>query len=93
MDRPTKPQNAAQKSAQTYFNKAAQDDSVAKQSRKKERATADAKTAKLRALRMAKEAADKQEADRLAAEPGHVAPTPRRKRAAPAKPTVQRFTY
>ena len=92
MDRPTK-QNAAQKSAQTYFNKTGQDDTSLNKQARKERAATDAKTAKLRALRLAKEAADKEEAERLAAQPGAAAPAPGRKRTTTPKPAVRRFTF
>ena len=57
-----------------------------KKSLKTERAQDSAKTAKLRALRLAKEQADKEEAQKLAAEKsGTEAKAPRRKRAKPAK--------
>ena len=91
MDR-HKPQNAAQKSAQTYFTKAAKSDTLAKQTRK-ERSVTETKTAKLRELRLAKEAADKTEAERLAAETGIPIPEPKPKRAPAAKSTVVRFSY
>ena len=79
MDQQTK-QSTAQKGAQKYFKKVAQDDTLAKQARKKERAVGAAKTAKLRALRLAKEASDKEVADKQAAENGGAVPSARRKR-------------
>ena len=93
MDNPIKKQNAAQKSAQNFFAKTGQDESLAKQSRKKERAAVDAKTAKLRELRLAKESSEKVEADRAASEAPST-PAVKRKRAAAVKaPKVLRFTY
>jgi hypothetical protein len=86
MDDHMKPANAAQKGAQKYFTKTGQDDALAKETRKKERTATAAKTARLRALRLAKEAADKEEADKLAAQKTDTpAPAPR-KRVAAAKP-------
>ena len=76
-----KSQNPTQKSAQKYFAKSAQDETLAKQVRKKERTVTAAKTARLRALRLAKEAADKQEVDRLAARKTAAAASGRRERA------------
>ena len=94
MDHQRKPQNNAQKSAQTFFTKAGQDESLAKQTRKKERTAVATKTAKLRELRLAKEAADKVEADRMAAEHPEPVRPERRKRAPAAKAAkVMRFTY
>ena len=60
-------QNSAQNSAQTYFRKADKSDDLIKKARKKERAASTAKTANLRQLRLAKEAADKEEAEKLQA--------------------------
>ena len=54
--------------AQKYFTQSEQRDTLVKQEIEKERAATDAKTAKLRALRLAKEAADQEAADKLAAE-------------------------
>jgi len=85
--------NAAQKSAQSHFTKAAASEGQAKQTVKQQRNAMEAKTSRLRELRMAKEAADKLEADKRVADGGAVVP-PKRRRAAPApKPTVVRFTY
>ena len=86
-------QSTAQKGAQKYFKKEAQDDTHAKQARK-ERAAGEAKTAKLRALRLAKEAADKETADKLSAENGGAKSATRRKRNAAVKaPGMVRMSY
>ena len=86
MPRPMQPRNAAQKSAQQYFKKTdLQPDALAKQLRKKERAAGAANTARLRELRLAKEAAEKQAADENGA-----APRPKSVRAARS---VLRLTY
>jgi hypothetical protein len=53
--------------AQTYFRRAKHDEDAAKQIRKKERAALAAKIENLRRLRLEKESADKEAADRLAA--------------------------
>ena len=93
MDDHTKAQNSAQKGAQKYFTKTAQDDTLAKETRKKERNVGAAKMAKLRALRLAKEAADKVETDRLAQTAG-AAPSAPRKRARAVKPAgMIRLSY
>jgi len=90
MTRPTQPQNAAQKNAQNYFRKAElQPETLLKQTRKKERVAAAANTAKLRGLRLAKEAAEKQEKDKMDAENG-TAPRPKPARAVKS---VLRLTY
>ena len=84
------PRTAAQKSARQYFTQTdLQPEQLAKQARKKERAAGAANTARLRELRLAKEAAEKQERDKLAAEKGD---TPRPKRARAVK-SVVRMTY
>jgi hypothetical protein len=81
-------QNSHKKNARRYFAKPDQNETSAKQIRKKERAADAAKTAKLRGLRLAKEAADKEVADKLAAEKAEAQAgkrparrTPERKRA------------
>ena len=90
MTNPTQSRNAAQKNAQNYFRKAElQPETLVKQARKKERVAVAANTAKLRELRLAKEAAEKQDKDNLAAENGA---TPRPKRASAVR-TVVRMTY
>ena len=65
---PPKTPEAARKSAQTYFTHTEQRDKAIKQEIEKERAASAAKTAKLRALRLAKEAAEKEAADKRKAE-------------------------
>jgi len=82
-------QNSAQNSAQNYFRKTEQGDDLLKRERKKERAASTAKTANLRELRLAKEAADKAELEKQQA--GRPAS---RKRQPRAKPTpMLRLTY
>jgi hypothetical protein len=68
MNNPTDPRDAARGKAQKYFTQSEQRDTLVKQEIEKERAAIDAKTAKLRALRLAKEAAEKEAADKLEAE-------------------------
>jgi hypothetical protein len=93
MSKPTQPLNAAQKNAQHYFKKAdLQPDTLAKQMRKKERVAGAANTARLRELRLAKEAEEKQAQDKLSAEQGGVASTGPRKRPRSAK-SVVRMSY
>jgi len=75
-------QNSAQTSAQTYFRKAEQSDELIKKTRRKEQAASAAKTANLRQLRLAKEAADKEEAEKL--EAGRPAVRKREPRSKPA---------
>jgi hypothetical protein len=58
----TSTKNSARTRAQNHFTAAEQRDSLVKQIIQAERAALDAKTAKLRALRLAKEAADKEAA-------------------------------
>ena len=92
MPKPTQPLNAAQKNAQHYFRKAElQPDTLAKQARKKERVAGAANTARLRELRLAKEAEEKQAKDKLAAESG-ASPTGERKRARQTR-SVVRMSY
>jgi hypothetical protein len=64
----TDSRDAARKRAQNHFTASEQRDVAVKQEIEKERAAIAAKTAKLRALRLAKEAVDKVESDRLAVE-------------------------
>ena len=68
MNAPTDSRDAARGKAQKYFTQSEQRDTLVKQEIEKERAALDAKTAKLRALRLAKEAADAEAAAKLAAE-------------------------
>ena len=56
--------NGAHRKTQDYFARTAQRDSALKQEREKEKAADVAKTARLRALRLAKEAADKELAEK-----------------------------
>ena len=64
----TKRQDAARRKASNYFAQAEQRDKVVRQEIDKERAASAAKTAKLRALRLAKEAADEEAEQKQAAE-------------------------
>ena len=65
---PFKVPDSPRKKAQTYFTQSEQRDRQMRQEIEKERAASAAKTARLRALRLAKEAADKEAAAKLAAE-------------------------
>ena len=86
----TQSRNAAQKNAQNYFKKAELGlETLVKRARKKERVAIAANTAKLRELRLAKEAAEKQDKDNSAAENGAAR---RPKRASTVK-SVVRMTY
>lgn len=84
MNNASDPRDAARGKAQRYFTQSEQRDTLIKQEIEKERAAVDAKTAKLRALRLAKEAADREAAEKLAAErppaPTKAKRAPRRKR-------------
>lgn len=82
MTTPSDPRDAARGKAQKYFTQSEHRDTLVKQEIEKERAAVDAKTAKLRALRLAKEAADREAAEKLAAERG----------AAPAKASGRKTT-
>ena len=93
MAKSTQTLNAAHKNAQDYFKKTElQSDALAKQERKKERVAGAANTARLRELRLAKEAEEKQEKDRLAAEQGGTNPSGERKRVRQTR-SVVRMTY
>jgi len=78
--------DAARRKANAQFASSEQRDNAIKQEIEKERAAIAAKTAKLRALRLAKEASEKAEADRLAAEKAETqaAAKAARKKKAPA---------
>ena len=65
---PSDPRDAARGRAQKYFTQSEQRDSAVKQEIEKERAATDAKTARLRALQLAKEAVDREAAEKLEAE-------------------------
>lgn len=83
MSDPTERRDALRRNAQSHFTHTERRDELVRQEIEKERAAVDAKTAKLRALRLAKEASEKAEADRLAAERaknGQAAPKPTRKK-------------
>jgi hypothetical protein len=80
MNRQIDQKSTAQKSAQNYFRKSVDVDTLAKQTRK-ERVLSAAKTARLRGLRLTKEAADKEEADKRAVQTGDAAASGRSKRA------------
>jgi hypothetical protein len=89
MSHPNEPRDAVRRNAQSHFTHTERRDELVRQEIEKERAATDAKTARLRALRLAKEASDRAEAERLAAErakAGIAAPKPsgRRKRASSA---------
>jgi hypothetical protein len=68
------PKDAARRKAQNYFTQTERRDELVRQELEKERVAGDAKIAKLRALRLAKEAVDKVEADRAEAGPEAQAP-------------------
>jgi hypothetical protein len=81
---PPKTPDAARKSAQTYFTHTEQRDRAIKQEIEKERAASAAKTARLRALRLAKEAADKEAAEKRKAESPKGAGTTQRRKPIPS---------
>jgi len=62
----------ARRKAQNHFAASEQRDALVRKELEKERSQHAAKTAKLRALRLAKEAVDKEAAARLAAEPAEL---------------------
>jgi hypothetical protein len=78
MNKPPVPKTAWEKSAQSHFRKAEQSETSLKQARKKERAADAAKTERLRALRLAKEAQDKLAAETEAQTNAGVKPVARR---------------
>ncbi|HEY2445192.1 MAG TPA: hypothetical protein VGI20_05575 [Rhizomicrobium sp.] len=83
MSDPSERREAVRRNAQSHFTHTERRDELVRQEIEKERAAVDAKTAKLKALRLAKEASEKVEADRLAverAESGAAKPAARRKR-------------
>ncbi len=92
------PLNAAEMNAQSYFKKAEQTNTLAKQTRKKERSAIAANTARLRGLRLAKEELEKEEADKAAAEhaaknPGAPEPVKARRVAKTKPPAMKRMIY
>ena len=83
MSDPTERREALRRNAQSHFTHSERRDELVRQEIEKERAAVDAKTAKLRALRLAKEAGEHAEAERVAAErtkSGAAAPKPARKK-------------
>lgn len=82
MSDPRDANDKARTKAQSHFTQSEQRDKLIKQEIEKERIATDAKTAKLRALRLAKEAADKEAADKFAAENPPAKPAARKKRTA-----------
>lgn len=86
MSDPNERRDAARRTAQSHFTHTERRDELVRAEIAKERAAVDAKTAKLRALRLAKEASEKAEAERLAQDhaksgTGQPAKKPTRKRA------------
>jgi hypothetical protein len=77
--------DSARRRAQTHFTASEQRDTLVRREIEKERAASNAKTAKLRALRLAKEAADKEAADKLVAEKALEKSTRTRAKATPRK--------
>jgi hypothetical protein len=87
MSHANEPRDAVRRNAQSHFTHTERRDELVRQEIEKERAATDAKTARLRALRLAKEASDLAEAEKLAAERAKSGIAPpkspgRRKRAA-----------
>ncbi|HEX3431469.1 MAG TPA: hypothetical protein VHT03_11340 [Rhizomicrobium sp.] len=87
MSDPTERRDAARRTAQSHFTHTERRDELVRAEIAKERAAIDAKTAKLRALRLAKEATEKAEAERLAQENAKSASTQSAKKPARRKTT------
>jgi hypothetical protein len=68
MSDPSERRDAARRTAQSHFTHTERRDELVRAEIAKERAAIDAKTAKLKALRLAKEASEKAEAERVAQE-------------------------
>jgi hypothetical protein len=68
MSDPTERREAVRRNAQSHFTHTERRDELVRQEIEKERAAVDAKTAKLKALRLAREATEKADAERLAVE-------------------------
>ena len=85
------PRSKWEKSAQSHFKKAEQNETSLKQVLRKERAADASKTEKLRALRLAKEAQDKLAAETEALANGGVKPAEPRPRK--SKRTPDRMIY
>jgi len=84
----TTPRDTAQKNAQHYFRKAElQPDTLAKNLQKKERIAGAANTARLRELRLTREAAEKQANEAAGTDPAKRAKRPR------SAKTVVRMSY
>jgi hypothetical protein len=66
MSDPSERRDAARRTAQSHFTHTERRDELVRAEIAKERAAIDAKTAKLKALRLAKEASEKAEAERVA---------------------------
>ena len=77
--------DSARRRAQNHFTASEQRDTLVRREIEKERAASNAKTARLKALRLAKEAADKEAADKLAAEKALEKSTRTRAKATPRK--------
>ena len=77
--------NSARRRAKDLFTASEQRDTLVRQEIEKERSASDAKTAKLKALRLAKEAADKEAAALLKP----IVKTPARKKKAVLKPATK----
>ncbi len=77
--------DAAMSRAQTHFQKAEQRDALVRTELEKERIATATKTAKLKALRLAREIEDKEAADRAAAEKAAAKPASRLIKAKAAK--------
>ena len=83
------PKDAARRKAQNYFTQTERRDELVRQELEKERVAGDAKIAKLRARRLAKEAVDKIESDRVAAEKAEAkANAPKRASSARPRPKL-----
>ena len=83
MANPTDIRDTARRKANTHFTASEQRDALVKKELEQERHAFDTRTAKLRALRLAKEAADAEAAAKLAAS---LPPKPvKKKKAHPAK--------
>lgn len=68
MSDPNERRDAARRTAQSHFTHTERRDEMVRAEIAKERAAVDAKTARLRALRLAKEANEKAESERVASE-------------------------
>jgi uncharacterized iron-regulated membrane protein len=82
MANPRQSKSSAQENARQYFKRAEQQqpDALGKQMRKKESAASATNTARLRELRLAKEAAEREAEENLGLENVAAKPAPRRKR-------------